>query len=98
MKKSMKTILVLFVVSFLTSCFLFTSLSFGQEMPKPGEVIDKSNYKKYAHLFPEEFLPGFENGCGGLMKPISIKVSETKPGASRRHFWRSQKRTVASTQ
>ncbi len=45
MRKRMKTILVLFAVS-LTCCFLFTSLSFGQETPKPGEVIDKSNYKK----------------------------------------------------
>jgi hypothetical protein len=44
-------------------------------------VIDKSNYKKYAHLFPEEgWLAGFENGWGGLLTPISIKVSETKPG------------------
>jgi hypothetical protein len=75
--KGMKTILALFAVS-LVSCFLFTSLSFGQEMPKPGEVIDKSNYKKYTHLFPEEFLAGFENGFEGLIKPMSIKVSETK--------------------
>jgi hypothetical protein len=81
MKKSTKTILALFAVSFITCCFLFTSLSFGQEMPKPGEVIDKSNYKKYAHLFPEEgWLEGFENGWGGLLKPVSIKVSETVPG------------------
>lgn len=75
MRKSMKIIWVLTVVSF---CFLFASLTFGQELPKPGEVIDKSNYKKYAHLFSEEFLPAFENGFGGLMKPWSIKVSETK--------------------
>jgi hypothetical protein len=65
---------------FLTSCFLFTSFSFGQEMPKPGEVIDKTNYKKYAHLFPPEFAAGFEDGWGGLIKPLTIRVSETKPG------------------
>ncbi len=86
MRKRMKTILVLFAVS-LTCCFLFTSLSFGQETPKPGEVIDKSNYKKYAHLFPDEgWLEGFENGWGGLMKPISIKVSETVPGGQPKAF------------
>lgn len=77
MRKRMKTILALLAVS-LVSCFLFTSLSFGQEMPKPGEVIDKNNYKKYAHLFPEEYLAGFENGWDGTGDPISIKVSETK--------------------
>lgn len=65
MRKRMKTTLVLFTVS-LILCLSVTSLSFGQEMPKPGEVIDKSNYKKYAHLFPEEgWLEGFENGWGG---------------------------------
>jgi len=80
MKKSTKTILASFAVSVLTCCFLFASFSFGQEMPKPGEVIDKGNYKKYQHLFPEFFLPGFEDGWGGLFKPLSIKVSETKPG------------------
>ncbi len=51
--------------------------SFGQEIPKPGTVINKDNYKKYAHLFPQEFLGAFENGFG-FMPPISIKVSETK--------------------
>lgn len=80
MTKRIKTISVLFVLSFLASCFLFASLSFGQEMPKPGEVIDKSNYKKYAHLFPpaeEGITRLFEDGWG-LLKPITIKVSETK--------------------
>lgn len=78
MRKGMKTSIGLFALS-LIFCLLFTSLSFGQEMPKPGEVIDKSNYKKYAHLFPEEFLPGFEDGMGGFWKPFVIKVIETKP-------------------
>ncbi len=67
-------------ICFFVSSFLFIALSFGQEMPKPGEVIDKSSYKKYAHLFPEEWLPGFEDGWGGLMKPMVIKVSATVPG------------------
>ncbi len=76
MRQRMKTNLVWFTI--LVSCLLFASSSLGQEMPKPGDVIDKSNYKKYAHLFPEEFLPYFENGFE-IIKPISIKVSETKP-------------------
>jgi hypothetical protein len=80
MREITKKIWSLFAVSFLASCFLFTSLSFGQEMPKPGEVIDKSNYKKYAHLIPEGYLEGFEDGWGGLTKPLTWKVSETKPG------------------
>ncbi len=86
MTKSMKTIWALFAVSFLASCLLFTSLSFGQEMPKPGEVIDKSNYKKYAHLFPEEFLPGFENGWD-LIKPIHVRVIEPKSYPIPKVFW-----------
>ena len=45
-------------------------------MPEPGTVIDKTNIKKYAHLFPEAFLPVFEDGFGGLMEPASITVGE----------------------
>jgi hypothetical protein len=87
MRKRMKKILALLAISCLASCLLFTSFSFGQEFPKPGEVIDKSNYKKYAHLFPEVgWLAGFEDGWGGLLKPISIKVSETKPGGLPKAF------------
>jgi hypothetical protein len=48
--------------------------AFTQELPKPGTIIDKSNYKKYAHLFPPELLPAFEDGWGGLIKPASIQV------------------------
>lgn len=79
MKKRTKRTWLLFALFCLTSYFLFASLSFTQEMPKPGEVVDKSNYKKYSHLFPEEFWPAFENGFGGFWKPISMKVVETKP-------------------
>lgn len=78
MTKRKKTIVVLFAV-FLVCCFSMTSLSFGQEMPKPGQVIDKSNYKQYAHLFPQEILQGFEDGLGGFYKPFVFKVVETKP-------------------
>ncbi|MGA2516160.1 MAG: DUF1329 domain-containing protein [Thermodesulfobacteriota bacterium] len=85
MTKSMKTILALFTAS-LISCFLFSSLSFGQEIPKPGEIIDKSNYKKYAHLIPEELYPGFENGWGGFWKPISLKIVPTKPASQPKRF------------
>ncbi len=85
MAKHMKTISGLFTAS-LIACFLFSALSFGQEMPKPGEVIDKSNYKKYAHLIPEELYPGFEDGWGGFWKPISLKIVATKPVSEPKKF------------
>ncbi|MBI5601944.1 MAG: DUF1329 domain-containing protein [Deltaproteobacteria bacterium] len=68
----------LLVAALIISGFLEASLSFGQEMPASGTTIDKSNYKKYAHLFPQEFLPAFEDGWG-LMTPIHVKVIESKP-------------------
>ena len=77
MKKSM---MALFAILVLSVCFLSASLSFSEElMPKPGTVIDKTNIKKYAHLFPEAFLPVFEDGFGGLMEPASITVGEHNP-------------------
>ncbi len=79
MRKNIKSIPALLFACFLTSCFLFASLCLGQEMPKPGQVIDGSNYKKFSHLFPEHFLPGFVDGWGGLFKPLSITVTESKP-------------------
>jgi hypothetical protein len=80
MKKRTKIRAFLFTLAVL-SCFLFASFSFSQELllPKPGTVIDKNNYKTYAHLFPKEYLQGFEDGFGGLWKPFVIKVIETKP-------------------
>ena len=37
--------------------------SFAAEaLPKPGDVIDKSNYQQYKHLFPVDFLPFIEDG------------------------------------
>ncbi len=71
---------VLFVVSFLGFCLLAVPAAFSEEaLPKPGEVIDKTNYQKYQHLFPPEFLPYLEDGYDGLTEPWSITVSETKP-------------------
>ena len=52
----------------------FIAPAFSQEMPAPGTVIDKNNYKKYAHLFPEEFLPAFTTGFDGLLAPIEVHV------------------------
>ena len=80
MKKILKTITGLFALSSV-SCLLFTSFSFSQEMPKPGEVINKGNYKKYVHVFPAEFLQGFEDGFVGLWKPFEVKVVETQPAS-----------------
>ena len=57
----------------------FIAPAFSQEMPAPGTTIDKNNYKKYGHLFPEEYLPGFENGWNGVMAPIKVKVVAQTP-------------------
>ena len=70
----MKTRIALFITAILIACLTMTGYSFAQEIPKPGTVIDKNNYKKYAHLFPPEILPAFEDGFGGLTKPLSITV------------------------
>ena len=51
--------------------------AFSQEMPAPGTTIDKNNYKKYAHLFPEEWAPAFENGFG-IISPIKMNVVASK--------------------
>jgi hypothetical protein len=74
----MKPRLFRIVVTALIACVLSIP-SFAQEMPKPGTIIDKNNYKQYAHLFPPEFLPAFENGFDGLLEPIKIKTAEARP-------------------
>jgi hypothetical protein len=61
----------------LTS-FLVSTVCFGQQIPAPGTVIDKDNYKQYEGLFPPEYIPAFVDGFGGLMIPQKIKVVETK--------------------
>ncbi len=76
-----KSIMAFIAILFLSVCFLSTSLSFSEElMPKPGTVIDNSNYKKYAHLLPAELPAFFEDDYGlieaGLMNPIVMKVGE----------------------
>ena len=55
----------------------FIAPAFSQEMPAPGTVIDKNNYKKYAHLIPEEWFPAFENGFGGLVPQFKMVVAAT---------------------
>jgi hypothetical protein len=62
-------------------CVSFLSTTYGEEMmPKPGTVIDKSNYMQYKHLFPEEALPIFTDMFGLGLEPLSITVGEpTKP-------------------
>ncbi len=87
MVKKIRMLLGVFFVSFLISCFWFAPSSFGEQLlPKPGEVIDHNNYKNYAHLFSAGFLQAFEDGFGGLMKPMSIKVVETKPAPMAKAF------------
>lgn len=65
---------------------IFAASAFAQESPAPGTTIDKSNIAKYAHLFPEQFLPAFENGFDGLIKPIHVNVVETQPRAMYKPF------------
>jgi hypothetical protein len=81
MKSNKKMILAMQLVAFfLVWCFSFASSTHAQEaLPKPGEVIDKSNIQTYKHLFPEEIVGLFEDGWGGLMPPVSVKVAESKP-------------------
>jgi len=77
MKKKKRTMWKLFALLVFTFCF--TSLSFGQAvLPQPGEVINKSNYQKYKDLIPEGFYQAFEDGWGGLMPPISMKIKQTE--------------------
>jgi hypothetical protein len=66
----------------LVGLFIYSTIGVvAQDMPKPGETIDKSNYRNYSHLFPSEYLPAFEDGFGGLMRPVSIEVvaGKTRP-------------------
>lgn len=70
-----KTMVSQFIVAAL---FLVAITAFAQELPAPGTTIDKSNYKKYQHLFPEELAPAFENGFGGVIQPIRMNVVATK--------------------
>lgn len=78
MNTKMSLFLKIIVLTWMISGLLGFSLAFGQEMPAPGTTIDKTNYKKYSHLFPEEFLPAFEDGWG-LIPPVHMKVVPSKP-------------------
>jgi hypothetical protein len=67
----LRTLITLMAVCIITA---LVAPAFSQEMPAPGTTIDKNNYKKYAHLFPEDLLPIFDTGWG-VMQPIKIKVA-----------------------
>ena len=66
------------VVIMITAWLLIVPVVFGQELPPAGTVIDKTNYKQYADLFPKEYLPVFETGFNGLMPLGKMVVSKTK--------------------
>ena len=72
----LRTLIALMAVCIITA---FVAPAFSQEMPAPGTVIDKNNFKKYAHLFPEEFAPAFLDGFGGVTQPVKVKVSSPSP-------------------
>ena len=65
----------------------FIAPAFSQEMPAPGTVIDKNNFKKYAHLFPEEFAPAFMDGFGGIVQPIHANVVASTPLAMSKLYY-----------
>src|SRR5512133_2831121 len=71
-----KTVFAVFLAVLITISMI--TPAFSQEMPAAGTTIDKSNYKKYSHLFPEEVGPGFENGWGVLTTPIKMNVAASK--------------------
>ena len=71
----LRTLIALMAVCIITA---LVAPAFSQEMPAPGTTIDKNNYKKYGHLFPEEFLDMFTTGYG-VMQPIKIKVVAQTP-------------------
>ena len=76
------------LVAFMAVCIItaLVAPAFSQEMPAAGTVIDKNNFKKYAHLFPEEFAPAFLDGFGGLLPVFKIKTAETKPSPMPKTF------------
>jgi hypothetical protein len=74
----MKSKTFITLVAVITAVLFVAVSSFAQEMPAPGTTIDKSNYKKYAHLFPEEWAPAFEDGFGGLLPLFKMNVAATK--------------------
>ena len=78
MKKKKFKILTMLPVALIMAGLLVASISFSQELPAPGTVIDKSNYKRYQHLFPAEWLTAFEDGFQGLVPPLKLQVKETK--------------------
>lgn len=47
-------------------------------LPQPGQTIDKTNYEKFKHLFPEEFLEAFTTGWD-MIAPLSITIKESVP-------------------
>jgi hypothetical protein len=75
---NIRTVFIALTTTLLMS-IVVTVGCFGQELPQVGTVIDKSNYKKYAHLFPAEYLPALEDGFGGLIKPATLKVTAGSP-------------------
>ena len=71
----LRTLIALMAVCIITA---LVAPAFSQEMPAVGTTIDKNNYKKYAHLIPEEWFPAFENGFGGLVPQFKMVVAATK--------------------
>lgn len=73
-----KAFRALFTIVFTVSCVLIASLSFAQQAPPPGTIINKNNYKKYSGFFPTEWAAAFNNGFDGLIAPLNIKVAKAE--------------------
>ena len=66
------------VITSLALVFCIAPVSYGQEIPPPGTVINASNIDKWKHMFPKDFLPIFTDGWG-VIDPISITtIAPTK--------------------
>ena len=71
----LRTLIALMAVCIITA---LVAPAFSQEMPAVGTKIDKNNYKKYMHLFPDEFGQAFVDGFS-LIPPVYLTVGKTIP-------------------
>lgn len=67
-------------IIFIVTALLAATCTFAEEMPEPGMTIDKSNYMRYRHFFPEAFLPAFEDGFDDIIAPIHMNIVQKKTG------------------
>ncbi len=75
MKRSVnKTVMTQFLIILMVLCF--GAVASAQNLPKPGDRIDKSNADQYKDLFPEFWMDAFYTGFDGMIKPLSINIKD----------------------